>query len=100
MPGYRFGAGRIDVLENEVDIGPFSHLRPGAHLESGVHIGNFAEVKNSRLAAGVKMGHFGYVGDATVGAGGEPGRRTWSPATTMVKEKHPTVIEAGAFYRL
>ncbi len=56
------------VLEGSVDVGPFSHLRPGAYLESGVHVGNFAEIKNSRLGRGVAMGHFGYVGDASIGA--------------------------------
>ncbi|MBI4202424.1 MAG: bifunctional UDP-N-acetylglucosamine diphosphorylase/glucosamine-1-phosphate N-acetyltransferase GlmU [Chloroflexi bacterium] len=55
------------VLEDHVDIGPFSHLRPGAVVEREVHIGNFAEVKNSRLGAGTKVGHFSYIGDAQVG---------------------------------
>lgn len=54
------------VLEDHVDIGPFAHLRKGAHLASGVHMGNFGEVKNSYLGAGVKMGHFSYIGDATI----------------------------------
>lgn len=48
-------------------IGPFGHLRKGAHLGPDVHMGNFGEVKNSYLGAGVKMGHFSYIGDATVG---------------------------------
>ena len=56
------------VMEAGSDIGPYSHLRPGAYLESGVHIGNFVEIKESRLSAGTLMGHFGYVGDATIGA--------------------------------
>ena len=55
------------TLEDRVDVGPFSHLRPGAHLESEVHIGNYAEVKNSRLGRGTKSGHFSYIGDADVG---------------------------------
>lgn len=55
------------TLEDEVDVGPFAHLRPGAHLCQGVHMGNFGEVKNSTLGEGVKMGHFSYVGDATIG---------------------------------
>ncbi len=55
------------VLESSVEVGPFSHLRPGSHLESGVHIGNFVEVKASRLGRGTKVGHFSYVGDAEVG---------------------------------
>jgi len=55
------------VLERGVEVGPFSHLRPGAHLESEVHVGNFVEVKASRLGRGTKVGHFSYVGDARVG---------------------------------
>ena len=55
------------VMEDHTDIGPFSHLRPGAYLESGVHIGNYVEVKESRFKAGAVMGHFGYAGDATIG---------------------------------
>ena len=54
-------------MERGGAIGPFGHLRPGAHLGEDVHMGNFGEVKNSYLGAGVKMGHFSYIGDATVG---------------------------------
>lgn len=56
------------VLEDEVAMGPFAHLRKGAHLKSRVHMGNFGEVKDSTLHEGVKMGHFSYVGNATIGA--------------------------------
>ena len=55
------------TLEDEVTVGPYSHLRPGAHLEKGVQLGNFGEVKNARLGRGTKMHHFSYVGDAQVG---------------------------------
>jgi bifunctional UDP-N-acetylglucosamine pyrophosphorylase/glucosamine-1-phosphate N-acetyltransferase len=55
------------TLEDDVRIGPYSHLRPGAHLEAGVEMGNFGEVKNARLGKGTKMHHFSYVGDAQVG---------------------------------
>lgn len=55
------------TLEDDVRIGPYSHLRPGAYLEKGVEMGNFGEVKNSRLGKGTKMHHFSYVGDAQVG---------------------------------
>ncbi|MEK7860474.1 MAG: bifunctional UDP-N-acetylglucosamine diphosphorylase/glucosamine-1-phosphate N-acetyltransferase GlmU [Chloroflexota bacterium] len=55
------------TLEDEVSVGPYSHLRPGAYLERGVAMGNFGEVKASRLGAGTKMHHFSYVGDAAVG---------------------------------
>lgn len=56
------------VVEDQVHIGPFGHLRKGAHLAEGVHMGNFGEVKNSYLGPETKMGHFSYVGDATIGA--------------------------------
>jgi len=54
-------------LENDVDMGPFGHLRRGAHLDDHVHMGNFGEIKNSYLAPDVKMGHFSYIGDAHIG---------------------------------
>lgn len=49
-------------------IGPFARLRPGAELSDNVHIGNFVEVKASKLAEGVKANHLAYIGDSTVGA--------------------------------
>jgi bifunctional UDP-N-acetylglucosamine pyrophosphorylase / glucosamine-1-phosphate N-acetyltransferase len=48
-------------------IGPFTRLRPGADLGPDVHLGNFVEVKNSKLAAGAKANHLAYLGDADVG---------------------------------
>lgn len=54
-------------MDRASEIGPFGHLRKGAHLGEEVHMGNFGEVKNSYLGPGTKMGHFSYVGDATVG---------------------------------
>lgn len=55
-------------LGNDVDMGPFGHLRRGAHLDDHVHMGNFGEIKNSHLGVGTKMGHFSYIGDAEIGA--------------------------------
>jgi len=77
-------------------VGPFAHLRPGARLGRGVHLGNFGEVKNSTLGPGVKMGHFSYVGDATLGADVNIGAGTITCNFDGVK-KNPTVIGAGAF---
>ena len=84
------------VMEAGSDIGPYSHLRPGAYLESGVHIGNFVEIKESRLAAGTLMGHFGYVGDATIGTKVNVGAGTVT-CNFDGRDKHRTVIEDGAF---
>ena len=50
-----------------VSIGPFSHLRPDAVIEDEVNLGNYAEVKASRIGSGTQMHHFSYVGDAEVG---------------------------------
>jgi bifunctional UDP-N-acetylglucosamine pyrophosphorylase/glucosamine-1-phosphate N-acetyltransferase len=50
------------------NIGPFARTRPHATLADDVHIGNFVEVKNSKLGPGAKANHLAYVGDATVGA--------------------------------
>ena len=83
------------TVEESVEIGPFSHLRPGAYLESGVHIGNFSEIKNSRLGRGAAMGHFGYVGDASIGANVNLGAGMVTCNYDGVN-KHRTVIEEEA----
>ncbi|MGH6846150.1 MAG: bifunctional UDP-N-acetylglucosamine diphosphorylase/glucosamine-1-phosphate N-acetyltransferase GlmU [Methylocella sp.] len=51
-----------------VSIGPFARLRPGAGLAQDVHIGNFVEVKASDVGAGAKINHLSYIGDASIGA--------------------------------
>lgn len=84
------------VLEDNVDIGPFGHLRKGAHLAQGVHMGNFGEVKDSYLGPGTKMGHMSYVGNATIGAGVNIGAGTVT-CNFDGEKKHPTEIGAGAF---
>ncbi len=57
-------------------VGPFARLRPGAVLEADVHVGNFVEVKASRLGAGVKASHLSYLGDSDIGAGTNIGAGT------------------------
>jgi bifunctional UDP-N-acetylglucosamine pyrophosphorylase / glucosamine-1-phosphate N-acetyltransferase len=83
-------------LAEDVSIGPFGHLRPGARLERGVHMGNFGEVKNATLGPGVKMGHFSYVGDATLGEDVNLGAGTITCNFDGVR-KNKTVIGANAF---
>lgn len=84
------------VMEDHVDIGPFGHLRKGAYLESGVHMGNFGEVKNSRLRSGVKMGHFSYIGDGDIGEETNIGAGTITCNYDGVK-KNKTVTGKGVF---
>ncbi len=85
-----------DILEDNVDMGPFCHLRKGAHLATGVHMGNFGEVKASYLGPGTKMGHFSYIGDATIGADVNIGAGTITCNFDGQKKNH-TEIGAGVF---
>ena len=84
------------VLEDDVDVGPFGHLRKGAHLAQGVHMGNFGEVKDSYLGPGTKMGHFSYVGNATIESGVNIGAGVVT-CNYDGKEKHSTEIGEGVF---
>lgn len=84
------------LLNDDVDVGPYSHLRPGTRLCEGVHIGNFAEIKASTLGPRTKMGHFSYIGDADVGADVNIGAGTIT-ANYDGTAKHRTAIGDGAF---
>jgi len=72
-------------------IGPFARVRPDSTLADEVHIGNFVEVKNSRLAQAAKANHLAYVGDATVGRNVNIGAGT-IVANYDGANKHRTVI--------
>jgi bifunctional UDP-N-acetylglucosamine pyrophosphorylase/glucosamine-1-phosphate N-acetyltransferase len=84
------------VMEDRSNVGPFGHLRPGARLCVGAHMGNFGEVKNATLGPGAKMGHFSYLGDAEVGAGANIGAGTIT-CNFDGERKHRTEIGEGAF---
>jgi len=77
-------------------IGPYARLRPGAKLAQEVHIGNFVEVKASRLGAGSKANHLSYIGDAEVGARVNVGAGTIT-CNYDGTAKHRTVIEDDCF---
>lgn len=83
-------------VEDDVDIGPFAHLRKGAHLCKGVHMGNFGEIKNSVLGPGTKMGHFSYIGDATIAESVNIGAGTIT-CNYDGEKKNQTEIGAGVF---
>ncbi len=83
-------------VEDEVSIGPFAHLRSGSSIGRGAKLGNFAEVKNSRLEAGVQQHHMSYLGDAQVGARANIGAGTIT-ANYDGRNKTRTKIGAGAF---
>lgn len=92
----RFSVIEGATIEDRVDIGPFAHLRKGAHLAQGVHMGNFGEVKNSYLGPGTKMGHFSYIGDATLGHDVNIGAGTIT-CNYDGERKNPTYIEDDVF---
>ena len=54
-------------IENNVKVGPFSRIRSGVVLSKGSRIGNFVEIKNSRVGAGSKINHLTYIGDTSIG---------------------------------
>ena len=83
-------------LGRGVTIGPFAHLRMGADVQDGAHIGNFVELKKTKMGRGAKAGHLSYLGDATIGAGANIGAGTIT-CNWDGKEKHPTSIGEGAF---
>ena len=77
-------------------IGPFARLRPGTEIGEDARIGNFVEVKASRIGAGSKANHLSYVGDADVGREVNIGAGTITCNYDGV-DKHRTTIEDGAF---
>jgi len=83
-------------VEDEVHIGPFAHLRPGSSIGTRAKLGNYAEVKNSRLEAGVQQHHMSYIGDAHVGARTNIGAGTIT-ANYDGKHKKRTTIGSDAF---
>jgi len=92
----RYSMIEESTLESDIDMGPYSHLRPKSYICQGVHIGNFAEVKASRLGRNSKMGHFSYIGDAEVGEDVNIGAGTITANYDGVN-KHRTTIGDGAF---
>jgi bifunctional UDP-N-acetylglucosamine pyrophosphorylase/glucosamine-1-phosphate N-acetyltransferase len=88
------------IADSQIDagaqVGPYARLRMGAHVENDVHIGNFVELKKTRIGAGAKASHLAYLGDADIGAGVNIGAGTITCNYDGVK-KHPTKIGERAF---
>ncbi|MFL5264376.1 MAG: bifunctional UDP-N-acetylglucosamine diphosphorylase/glucosamine-1-phosphate N-acetyltransferase GlmU [Anaeromyxobacteraceae bacterium] len=77
-------------------VGPFSRLRPGADVGEAAHVGNFVELKQTRLGKGAKANHLTYLGDATIGAGTNVGCGTVT-CNYDGEKKYPTTIGERAF---
>lgn len=64
------------IVDTGAIVGPYARLRPGAVLERDVHVGNFVEVKATRLGVGAKANHLSYLGDSDIGGGTNIGAGT------------------------
>ena len=84
------------TLESNVNVGPFSRIRPGTILSKGSRVGNFVEVKKSKVGANSKINHLSYVGDAVVGKNVNIGAGTIT-CNYDGKKKNKTKISDGAF---
>ncbi len=88
------------VLESRLgdgaSVGPFAHLRPGSVLEERARVGNFVEVKKSRLGKGTKAPHLSYLGDADIGPGSNIGAGTIT-CNYDGEKKNPTTLGKGVF---
>jgi len=83
-------------VANDASLGPFAHLRNGADVREGAHIGNFVELKKTVFGAGSKAGHLAYLGDATIGENVNIGAGTIT-CNYDGEKKNQTTIEDGAF---
>lgn len=79
-------------IESNCSVGPFAHLRMNAHMEEGSAVGNFVEVKKSRLGRKSKSMHLTYLGDATIGQDTNIGAGTIT-CNYDGKAKHETIVE-------
>ena len=88
IEGARIGRGAI--------IGPFARIRPGSDVAEDVHIGNFVELKATKMGKGAKANHLAYLGDSDIGAASNIGAGTIA-VNYDGYGKHRTVIGADAF---
>ena len=84
------------IIKENVKIGPFARVRPGSVLEKGSRIGNFVEVKKSKIGKNSKVNHLSYIGDSIVGKNVNIGAGTIT-CNYDGKRKQKTKIQDGAF---
>ena len=84
------------LMENNISAGPYARLRPGTILKSGAKIGNFVEIKKSKIGKNSKVSHLSYVGDASVGQNSNIGAGTITCNYDGAK-KHKTNISDNVF---
>jgi len=83
-------------IERGASVGPYARLRMANHVEAGAHIGNFVELKKTRLGRGAKANHLAYLGDSQIGAAVNIGAGTIT-CNYDGFQKHRTTIGEGSF---
>ena len=84
------------TLESNVNVGPFARIRPGSFLSKGSRVGNFVEVKKSKIGKNSKVNHLSYIGDSFIGKNVNIGAGTIT-CNYDGKRKNKTKISDGAF---
>jgi bifunctional UDP-N-acetylglucosamine pyrophosphorylase/glucosamine-1-phosphate N-acetyltransferase len=84
------------TIGEHVEIGPFTHCRPGTRVDENARLGNFVETKKTHVMAGAKANHLAYLGDASIGQKANIGAGVITCNYDGVS-KHLTTVEAGAF---
>ena len=84
------------TLEDNVNVGPFSRIRPGTLLSKGSSVGNFVEVKKSKVGKNTKINHLSYIGDSIIGKKVNIGAGTIT-CNYDGKKKNKTKISDGVF---
>jgi bifunctional UDP-N-acetylglucosamine pyrophosphorylase/glucosamine-1-phosphate N-acetyltransferase len=93
---HAFSSVQDSLLGAAAEAGPYARLRMGAVVEDAAHVGNFVELKKTRLGKGSKAMHLAYLGDSTIGERVNIGAGTIT-CNYDGQKKHPTVIGDGAF---
>lgn len=91
-----FSVVELSTISSGAHIGPYSRLRVGSYVEAGAHIGNFVELKKTRIGPGSKANHLAYLGDSEIGPGVNIGAGTIT-CNYDGANKHRTVIEDDVF---
>ena len=87
---------RSSRIGRGAQIGPFAHLRPDSDVGGRAKVGNFVELKKTRLGDGAKASHLSYLGDASIGKNANVGAGTIT-CNYDGSRKHPTTVGDGAF---
>ncbi len=84
------------VIRSGARVGPYSRVRPNSEIGKNAHLGNFSEVKNTKMGEGAKANHLSYLGDAKIGKNVNIGAGSITCNYDGV-HKHPTLIQDNAF---